>query len=373
MFRSKKRTNLEKRERAEVFFNRFSLILVAVLLILLGVGLVFLSVDIKNNSNHLLYNYADAISSVGQILLALSLSSLMVEWFGYVNYTRKRICEVLAENDVLNVLDIKRKKELKSALISNIYMPDKKLGDNNIVNVLDAEFDNILKDYFYEEYIVYVDYNIVEIEEKKYIEKIIRRTSTVSTINGQETFFSNVLDIMAQPVLGEKTVQLEFLKINNKIIKDIDISSEDVNEEAGHNYSKRFYIDTNPIENKLHFVDKLDIDVLYKTYVSINDRVYTHRVSKPCKHYCIHLNVHNPEYDITVLGFGFMSLGNKNRRRVVKSKTGCMLRFLDWILPGDGVTAVLLDYDTDKCNIEIQDTDCDGKQDSNCEKKQDNG
>lgn len=45
------------------------------------------------------------------------------------------MCEILIEDEVINVLDLNRKKELKSALIKNIYMnnaPQLQDEENNL-------------------------------------------------------------------------------------------------------------------------------------------------------------------------------------------------------------------------------------------------
>ena len=36
-----------------------------------------------------------------------------------------------------------------------------------------------------------------------------------------------------------------------------------------------------------------------------------------------------------------MTNNDKSKKRIVKTKNGHMLRFLTWILPGDGVMAVI--------------------------------
>ncbi|MDE7425672.1 MAG: hypothetical protein K2N51_18590, partial [Lachnospiraceae bacterium] len=89
------------------------------------------------------------------------------------------------------------------------------------------------------------------------------------------------------------------------------------------------------------FDDTIYIDMEYSTIVGMDDLLYSHQIDKACKHYCMHFNVKPDEFDMIVVGFGFMSLGNTKRQRCVKTNNGYMLRFLDWILPGDGVSVVL--------------------------------
>ena len=100
------------------------------------------------------------------------------------------------------------------------------------------------------------------------------------------------------------------------------------------------HIDTSNFKNELDFDDKIFIDLTYETYAEISDIVYSHQINRPCKHYCVHFN-YSQDIDVDLVGFGFMSNDNKEKTRVVATKNGKMLRFMNWILPGDGVMAAL--------------------------------
>ncbi|MDD6844117.1 MAG: hypothetical protein PUE32_00875, partial [Clostridia bacterium] len=52
----------------------------------------------------------NVINNIGTLIVSISSGSLLLELFGYVNYTRKRMCEVLCEDEVIKVLNIVRKK-----------------------------------------------------------------------------------------------------------------------------------------------------------------------------------------------------------------------------------------------------------------------
>lgn len=150
-----------------MFFNKISLWGVGVVGILVGIVLILISYHI---------NFKDDVNSViqmiGQTVISISVSSLLLEWFGYVNYTQKRMCEILAEDEVINILDMKRKRELKSALIKNIYMPNANFEENNIATIVDDEMDKVLKGYYYDEYITYIDAYKQNIGDNTYIQKI---------------------------------------------------------------------------------------------------------------------------------------------------------------------------------------------------------
>ena len=55
--------------------------------------------------------------TIGQLLISIAFGSMLLEWFGYVKYTQQRMCEILCEDEVLNVLSTKRKRELSGSLL----------------------------------------------------------------------------------------------------------------------------------------------------------------------------------------------------------------------------------------------------------------
>lgn len=289
------------------------------------------------------------LNTLGQVLITVSIGSLLMEWFGYVNYTRKRMCEILAEDEVIKVLDLQRKKELKSALIKNIYMynaPKLQNEEHNISTIIDEEMDNILCDYYFEEYIIYIDVSIDEINGKKYIKKKMRHTFTAKTINNQETILLSPISTYLKPPKEDavEAFKLEKFIINGEYqdVKNWQIKTEDNIKKMPKTYTKRYSLDNIIDDNKnlFSFSEKIDVDFEFTTNVDIDDLVYTYHVRKACKHFCIHYNAPK-EYKILMDGFGFMSTGNSQRQRVIETETGCMLRFLDWILPGNGVMIVL--------------------------------
>lgn len=289
---------------------------------------------------------SSVISNLGSLIVSISSGSLLLELFGYVNYTRKRMCEVLCEDEVIKVLDIERKKELKSALIKNIYMnnaPELQNEENNISTIMDDEMDNILQEYYFEEYIMYIDVSVEEYEGKKYFKKKIRQTFTAKTVNKQECVLKSPISTYLKPPKNREALQISRFVINNEELNcdSWKLTTEDNNDELKSTYTKKYSMDEIIKENKIKFSfnEKIDVDFEYYTLVDIEDNVFSYQIQNACKHFCIHINVPS-EYKIIVEGFGFMSLGNNKKQRLIETENGCMLRFLDWILPGNGVMAV---------------------------------
>lgn len=330
----------QKKEKAEIFFNRFFLVTLSLLISLVGILIITFSDNFGN--------YENIFITVAQLLISVSVGSTLLEWFGYVNYSRKRMSEILISDDVLSVLNLKRKRELKTLLLKNIYMynaPKLQNEENNILTIIDKEMDNILKDYYFDEYIIYTDVSILEQNGRKYIKKKFRHTFKAKTINRKKCILYTPINTYLKPPDDNiKAFDLKSFKINGD---QIDISNWvveelDNNEEMKNIYSKHYTFKDIIAKNKKSFTfkDELNIDFEYITIVEIEDLVYTYQIGRPCKHFCIHFNA--PEqYKILMEGFGFMSIDNAQRQRYVETENGCMIRFLDWILPGDGIIAVL--------------------------------
>ncbi len=335
---------LSKNKKEEIF-NKISLCTFSIIGFLIGLLIIAIGPSIP-----FLSNYKQSLETIGQTVISISFSSLLLEWFGYVNYTRKRMCEILAEDEVIKILDLKRKKELKSALIRNIYMPrQSQMEENNIVNVIDKELDNILSDYYYDEYISYIDAYKIQTNNVTYIKKDIRVTFTAKTLKKKRLTLERLISTYMEPISNTK--ELKPFELRKLLINEKDYTKNFKDEIEAHNndknlkdiYSKHYCLDKNNKEFSkiMRFKDKLYVDMEYSTIVNIDDLVFTHQIDKACKHYCIHFNADSKDFDIIIEGFGFMSVGNHDKERIVKTNNGYMLRFLNWILPGDGASIVL--------------------------------
>lgn len=329
-----------KKEQAEMFFNKFSLIISSLFICLVGILVITFSTRFGK--------YEDVAVTVAQLLISVSVGSMLLEWFGFVNYTRKRMSEILIGDEVLKVLNMKSKRELKSLLLKNIYMynaPKLQNEENNILMIIDRELDNILKDYYFEEYIIYTDVSILEQNGKKYIKKYFRHTFKAKSINRKRCLLRTPINTYLKPPQEDlKAFELKSFKINGRQIdiKDWDVCEKNNDNEMKNIYPKHYTFEEIINKNKslFSFKNEMDADFEYITLVETDDLVYTYQVSSPCKHFCIHFNAPK-EFKILMEGFGFMSTGNSQRQRCVETENGCMIRFLDWILPGNGVTAVL--------------------------------
>lgn len=289
------------------------------------------------------------MQTFGQILISVSATAILFEHFGYVDYAVKRLCEAFTHDEVIKSLNNEKKKEFKSKLEKDLYLRDCEDEESiELLNLINSDTNKILSDYFYSEYITYVDFFI---DDKKFIKKRIRRTFTAKPIvKGNKCTIANLLYLRTHTLLEDNNnLTIELLKINDKELKkdeDYDIDSI-LKEKEGDSYNVEYLI---KIKKKklLEFTDSLDVDITYETIVNYSDKIYAITIDKPCAHFCCHFNIDTSKYDINLKSYGFMCFGqeNKDRKREIQTFNGTMLRFLTWILPGDGVVAIVSEKGT---------------------------
>ena len=133
------------------------------------------------------------------------------------------------------------------------------------------------------------------------------------------------------------------LKINDKIVDSGSYEFERVEIERDADcYDIEYRLKINDSE-LIKFNKECNVDILYETFAEYSDKTYAITIDRPCKHFCCHFNLNMEEYDITIKSNGFMCYGveNVNRKREIQTYNGKMLRFLTWILPGDGVVSMI--------------------------------
>jgi hypothetical protein len=96
-----------------------------------------------------------------------------------------------------------------------------------------------------------------------------------------------------------------------------------------HNYNVGFYW-----EYKHSLAETVNIETVIETITPITDIHCTHRVSAPCKRYSNTITLFNNNYSLSSYGFGFMDQTKFTKHNL---ENGVIMKFNDWILPGDGI------------------------------------
>lgn len=347
--------NRIKQRKRQRRLNKGWMLFVGILAVIVGISLIFFSSHVPQ---WIPTEYSQLISStvmpLGQVIISVAVTALLFEHFGYVDYTTNRVCDALARDEVLNVLTSGRKEELKDLLFEDIYLghqPDQ--DPMQLVRQLDKDTDELLADYYYEEYHTSCDISIMVAQDGQYyFRKDIHRTFTAKPIRADHKcqlsrlYHSSTNDIPSgtRDSLGHELTAVSFTRLvfNDKPLeygKDYRLVKED--KEGNPTYATSYRLKlTN--ENLLKIdCQGLRVEMAYTTHVRCTDPLYSITVDKPCKSFSCHFSINIPNYNLHVKSYGFMAFGSSTRKMHIQTQNGVTVRFRSWILPGDGAVAVL--------------------------------
>lgn len=343
-----------QRQKRQRRLNKIWMVLIGILAIVAGVGLIILSFQLPD---WLPEGYGETASStlmaVGQVAISVSVTALLFEHFGYVDYTVNRVCDALSRDEVLHVLDDARKKELKDILFEDIYLGHQPAqAPKELVDQLDKDIDTLLKDYYYEEFHTSCDISMVTAQDgQRYFCKHIHRAITVRPIRKEKPcqvsrlFYLRTNDIPSgtKDLRGNELLPVKFLKV---VVND-----QELEEGKDYHLDGRKDKDAGPysinytllLNNKslLEIGTHLRIELVYMSHVLSTDPLYSVTVDKPCKFFSCQINSNISDYNLHIKSYGFMAFGDSTRRMHIETQNGVNVRFRSWILPGDGTVVVL--------------------------------
>lgn len=296
---------------------------------------------------------ASMVIALGQAAVSISVTALLFERFGYVDYTVERVCEALADDGVLNVLNDDRKKELKDILFEDIYLGRQPAQDPKaLVNQLSTDIGDLLNSYYYEEHHTSCDISMITAQDgQRYFRRHVHRAVTIRPIRqGRECRVSRLYFLRTNGIpagtrdcFGNELLPVKFLRVSvndRPLEQDKDYRLEISKESDAELYSARYELILND-ENLLEREESLRVELVYVTHAHPTDPLYSVTVDRPCKFFSCHIINSIPDYNLLTKSYGFMALGNSGRRMRIEMESGEMVRFRSWILPGDGTVAVL--------------------------------
>jgi hypothetical protein len=266
---------------------------------------------------------------------------MILEFFGFVDYIRKNLREVILEDVYLETLSTERKKQLRSKLQRMILYPNiQNIEADSLFNVVEQEITPLLTDYYIDEYIITVDCTI---ENDLIIKKIYKKMVFAHI----DVNYQKVIDIPLVNMQIKKPAQIERIEdvfsLEKFVFNDHDykanvtIDYQALDDNAYDTQITSSYSnDIKEVFKLTNGVAKLEIDILTK--VGLDDLNFIPRVHKPCKNYTIHFNYDREKCSVTAENFGLMDF-NKNAERMEYRINGnsIVIRFKNWILPGNGV------------------------------------
>lgn len=216
-------------------------------------------------------------------------------------------------------------------------------SENKIYSkLIDSVRDKIAESH-YPYYYISHNMDIICSIESNYIEKEIIKTVEIGSFEKCKTIKSFVISkFVLEELSGVKNVEIKKLTINDEN-KDIDNCIEYVYNEnndnvylANVNYNKKGLC---RLKDRITFYnDKpTKIEITYTTRVPLSDKVFTSRLSSPCKNYHFHFRIDDSvnNYKIYAQAFGFQDDAMKNPAGSRKNEITYEIN--DWAFPTDGV------------------------------------
>ena len=165
----KERDNREKVIKSKAIFS-----------IILGIALIgaFLIIDFSFVQNSesvykpLFSSLLNVISMITSMIVGIGVSTLCLDFFSYVQYTRERLKEVVVEKDFIETLADDEKKELVDKLEKSLYFRSEKELSRSLYENIKARIIPLLEEPYLERYTIHIDCYIDEEKGKKTQEEI---------------------------------------------------------------------------------------------------------------------------------------------------------------------------------------------------------
>lgn len=321
----------------------YAAIVVGVIMLILSFWMSYLCETSNWNANvKALCNSAiTVLNSVFSIVIGIGISTLVLDFFSYIKYTRNRIKEIMLDKRYIETLSEKEKRKMIESAEKSLYFKNGESDQNSLYSNIKELIIPLIEENYLKQYKLHVDCYVDK--ENGTIKKKVHKIMDIICVREKSEFklpFSTYL-MKIDGINDEELYKVtECIFDSNDITKDIKIQKADVEGEEDLE-DVRFTVDYLFLLGKGHH----RIEMRSETIVPISDNTYAHTITIPCQRYSSNFSVHSSDYD--VLGFAFAFDDEKHKddldRIIYRDKyDDCYkIRFENWTLPGDGVVFVI--------------------------------
>lgn len=210
---------------------------------------------------------------------------------------------------------------------------------NGLINVVEKDIYPLLNEYYYDEYVTHI---ICSIRDAKIFKTVKRRIVISKSISKD---IQVPVSMFFSPSLKGDT--LNDVKDNVNLIKMTITQNDEEPQDVSSEYKLKWIEDESASDQYRFscFLEGRDIvlkensmivEIEIETIVDVSDYVYIQRVDRPCRDFTIHFHYNNQECEIDGNAFGFMIRSHGNKVVISNLERCYVVRFTDWILPGDG-------------------------------------
>lgn len=286
--------------------------------------------------------FITAINSIFSILIGIGISTIVLDFFSYIKYTRDRIKEIMLEKAYIETLSSEEKKKMINLCEKSLYFKRTEIPNDSLYINIKELIVPLIEENYYKQYKVHVDCYIDE--DKGIIRKKVHKILDIECLADNSvfrmpfsTYLTKVDNVEDQELLIVSKCLHDGMDITDMIRKNIKMEAV----EFPNLEDVKFTIDY--AFNLKKGLNRIEIRI--ETIVPIDDNTYAHTITIPCKRYSANFSLHNPNYDILGFAFAFDDERHKNNLEKViyrdKYDDCFKIRFENWTLPGDGVVYII--------------------------------
>lgn len=294
----------------------------------------------------------DAITSIINIVISMvvgiGVSTIVLDFFSYIQYTRERLKEIIIDKSFIKKLSDDEKKNVIFKAEESLYFKDGKLLPNSLYADVKKKITPLLESCYYGEFDVTISCDVDK--EKRVIRKEILKNITIIS-NENDAVFKIPFSVFLQKPNGEEV--RESYEVMSCVFRGEDVTSsfKDAQEEkqiqelerasskddTQFSFSENYSFKLKKGENTLQ--------LRTKTTVPIEDNVYSHYFTLPCMRYTTTFNINTEGYSVSGCGFALEdgAASEDNKKNVSYSRIGNSLkiRIDEWALPGEGSVFII--------------------------------
>jgi hypothetical protein len=276
------------------------------------------------------------IKEVGIALFIVATITIVLEISDFKEYFIKRLEEIIVGDDYISHLDVSKLESIHEKIENRLYNGDQRTDPNSFFCKIQKEITQFVGKCYYEDFDIAIECSIIENAGQKLIKKVVHRKFDI--VNPTNQFVEEIIPIGSNMKKIDGMEHIDMYSIRSVIVDSKDITKE-VMCTAYETTDDPYCIDIS-CDYKINIPcgGKTKVETIAETLVPIDDVFYWHRIMKPCKQYRISFMIYSSDYRVEGTGFGFLyGPGLIKRMLFNRMGYGLMLRFNDWILPGDGV------------------------------------
>lgn len=288
--------------------------------------------------------FITVLNSVISIIIGMGISTLVLDFFSYIKYTRNRIKEIMLDKKYIETLSNEEKRGMIERAEHSLYFRNGDVIDNSLYANIKELIIPLIEENYYKQYKVHVDCYVDE--DKQIITKKVHKIMDIVCIGKKDftipfsTYMLKIDNVNDDDLYRITKCIWEGKDITGEVNKGIKPETMGKNEKEENmevKFKVDYIFDLNPGLNR--------IEICTETKVPLSDNVYAHTITIPCQRYSINYSIHNSDYEVLGYGFAFDDPNHKDKtdRVIYKNKyDDCFkIRFESWTLPGDGVVFLI--------------------------------